>query len=99
MGADLQGILAQLHRRITYGWTSVQYRVKAYDAAGAESAYTTSATRTVTNNRPPVISGTDGALGSFSTAARPTSTPSPTPTAIRSTSWRCWTASRCAATP
>lgn len=45
---------------ITYGWTSVQYRVKAYDAAGAESAYTTSATRTVTNNRPPVISGTDG---------------------------------------
>lgn len=52
-----------------YGWTSVQYRVKAYDAAGAESAYTTSATRTVTNNRPPVISGTDGALGSFSTAA------------------------------
>lgn len=54
---------------ITYGWTSVQYRVKAYDAAGAESAYTTSATRTVTNNRPPVISGTDGTLGSFSTAA------------------------------
>lgn len=54
---------------ITYGWTSVQYRVKAYDAAGAESAYTTSVTRTVTNNRPPVISGTDGALGSFSTAA------------------------------
>ena len=45
---------------ITYGWTSVQYRVKAYDAAGAESAYTTSVTRTVTNNRPPVISGTDG---------------------------------------
>ena len=41
---------------ITYGWTSVQYRVKAYDAAGAESAYTTSASRTVTNNRPPVIS-------------------------------------------
>ena len=56
---------------ITYGWTSVQYRVKAYDAAGAESAYTTSATRTVTNNRPPVISGTDGALGSF--AATPPS--------------------------
>ena len=54
---------------ITYGWTSVQYRVKAYDAAGAESAYTTSATRTVTNNRPPVISGTDSALGSFGTAA------------------------------
>ena len=47
----------------------MQYRVKAYDAAGAESAYTTSVTRTVTNNRPPVISGTDSALGSFSAAA------------------------------
>ena len=55
---------------ITYGWTSVQYRVKAYDAAGAESAYTTSAVRTVTNNRPPVISGSDTDLGSF-TAAPP----------------------------
>ena len=54
---------------ITYGWTSVQYRVKAYDTAGAESAYTTSAVRTVTNNRPPVISGSDGDLGSFSSAA------------------------------
>ena len=48
---------------ITYGWTSVQYRVKAYDTAGAESAYTTSAVRTVTNNRPPVISGSDTDLG------------------------------------
>ncbi|WP_287827027.1 DUF6273 domain-containing protein [Oscillibacter sp.] len=56
---------------ITYGWGSVQYRVKAYDAAGAESAYTTSAARTVTNNRPPVISGSDGSLGSF--AATPPS--------------------------
>lgn len=56
---------------ITYGWTSVRYRVKAYDAAGAESAYTTSATRDVINNRPPVISGGDGDLGSY-TAAAPT---------------------------
>ena len=55
---------------ITYGWTSVQYRVKAYDTAGAESAYTTSATRNVTNNRAPVISGSDGDLGSY-TAAPP----------------------------
>lgn len=53
---------------ITYGWENVQYRVKAYDAAGAESAYTTSAVRTV--NRPPVISGSDTDLGSF-TAAPP----------------------------
>lgn len=51
---------------ITYGWVKVQYRVKAYDSAGAESAYTTSAERTVTNNRPPVISGSDTNLGSFS---------------------------------
>lgn len=50
---------------ITYGWGTVQYRVKAYDAVNAESAYTTSATRTVINNRPPVISGSDGNLGIF----------------------------------
>ena len=56
---------------ITYGWESVQYRVKAYDAAGAESAYATSPSRTVTNNRPPVISGSDTDLGSF--AATPPS--------------------------
>lgn len=54
---------------IEYGKTSVQYRVKAYDTAGAESAYTTSAARTVTNNRAPVISGSDKNLGSFSAAA------------------------------
>ena len=39
------------------------YRVKAYDSAGAESAYKTSATRTVINNTPPTISGTDTDLG------------------------------------
>lgn len=54
---------------ITYGWTTVQYRVKAYDAFGAESAYTTSATRTIINNRAPVISGSDTNLGSFSNTA------------------------------
>ena len=53
---------------ITYGWESVQYRVKAYDTAGAESAYATSPSRTVTNNRPPVISGSDTDLGSFAAA-------------------------------
>jgi len=41
----------------------VAYRVKAYDSAGAESAYKTSATRTVINNTPPTISGTDTDLG------------------------------------
>lgn len=49
---------------ITKGWTTVQYRVKAYDSYNAESAYTTSETRTVDNNTAPVItcdqaSGTD----------------------------------------
>lgn len=53
---------------VTYGWNKVQYRVKAVDAKGGESGYTTSAERTVTNNRAPTISGTDSALGSFSSA-------------------------------
>ena len=49
---------------ITKGWASVTYRVKAYDSYDAESAYTTSETRTVDNNTAPVItcdqaSGTD----------------------------------------
>lgn len=48
---------------ITKGWTSVAYRVKAYDSAGAESAYTTSATRTVINNTAPTIDGTNSDLG------------------------------------
>lgn len=40
---------------ITKGWTTVQYRVKAYDSYSEESAYTTSATRTVDNNTAPTI--------------------------------------------
>ena len=49
---------------ITKGWTTVQYRVKAYDTYDAESSYTTSETRTVDNNTAPIItcdqaSGTD----------------------------------------
>lgn len=48
---------------ITFGWESVAYRVKAYDSAGAESAYKTSDTRTVANNHAPTISGSDGSLG------------------------------------
>ena len=35
---------------ITKGWGTVAYRVKAYDAYNAESAWTTSQTRTVNNN-------------------------------------------------
>lgn len=48
---------------ITFGWESVAYRVKAYDSAGAESEYQTGATRTVTNNHAPTISGSDSSLG------------------------------------
>lgn len=48
---------------ITYGWTTVQYRVCAYDSQGATSDYQTSASRTVINNQAPVISGSDGNLG------------------------------------
>lgn len=48
---------------ITKGWTSVAYRVKAYDSAGTESAYTTSATRTVINNTAPTIDGANSDLG------------------------------------
>lgn len=46
-----------------YGWTTIQYRVCAYDSQGATSDYQTSASRTVINNQAPVISGSDGNLG------------------------------------
>jgi hypothetical protein len=50
------------------GVTSVAYRVKAFDAAGLESAYQTSATRTVQSNNPPTISGSDSNLGTKTAA-------------------------------
>lgn len=40
---------------ITKGWGTVTYRVKAYDTYNAESAWTTSQTRTVNNNTAPTI--------------------------------------------
>lgn len=57
---------------ITFGWNTVAYRVRAYDTEGAHSGYKTSDTRSVHNNRAPVISGSDRNLGSF--AASPPST-------------------------
>ena len=48
---------------IPFGATSVQFRLKAVDSLGSSSGYITSTSRTVTNNNPPVISGTDGSLG------------------------------------
>jgi hypothetical protein len=46
-------------------WDTVQYRVKAVDDVGNESAYITSGIITVTHNKPPVISGEDGGIGDF----------------------------------
>ncbi len=40
---------------ITFGWQTVAYRVRAYDAYNAYSGYATSEARAVDNNRPPEI--------------------------------------------
>lgn len=45
---------------ITKGWSTVMYRVKAYDSYNAQSGYTTSTKRTVDNNTTPTIT-TSGA--------------------------------------
>lgn len=58
-----KGINRTFTDAITKGWANVTYRVKAYDSAGAESAYKTSEKRTVINNTPPTIDGTDKDLG------------------------------------
>ena len=47
------------------GYTSVTYRVQAYDTDGATSSYRTSSTATVINNVAPVISGSNQNLGVF----------------------------------
>ena len=52
---------------IPKGTATAAYRVRAYDADGDYSGYTTSATRTVVNNNPPVItSSLSGDLGTKS---------------------------------
>ena len=48
---------------ITNGWSTVMYRVKAYDTEGLESGYTTSAIRTVRYNVAPAISASSTSLG------------------------------------
>ena len=40
---------------VTKGWTSVAYRVRAYDSENAYSGYTASGARAVDNNTPPAI--------------------------------------------
>ena len=51
---------------VPFGTSNVSYRVKAIDAPGESSAYTTSTTVTVINNNAPVISGADSNLGVMS---------------------------------
>ena len=46
---------------ITKGWSTVMYRVKAYDSYNAQSGYTTSAKRTVDNNTTPTITTSSAA--------------------------------------
>lgn len=48
---------------ITNGWTTVRYRVKAYDSYNAQSGYTTSAIRTVRYNVAPAINASSTNLG------------------------------------
>lgn len=63
-----QGTALSYADTITFGWVDVTYRVKSFDLLGLESGYVTSTKRTVINNRVPTISGTDGSLGTFSSA-------------------------------
>lgn len=46
---------------ITKGWSTVMYRVKAYDSYNAQSSYTTSTKRTVDNNTAPTITTSSAA--------------------------------------
>lgn len=46
---------------ITNGWSTVMYRVKAYDSYNAQSGYTTSTKRTVDNNTAPTITTSSAA--------------------------------------
>lgn len=48
---------------VASGTVTVQYRVRTVDSKGAGSAYTTSQSVSVINNRAPVISGSDSNLG------------------------------------
>jgi hypothetical protein len=50
---------------IPAGNTTVKYRVKAYDAEGIESDYITSGLKSITQNTPPSITGSNTNLGTF----------------------------------
>ena len=59
--AGVQGQRADLHRHHHQGWSTVMYRVKAYDSYNAQSGYTTSTKRTVDNNTAPTITTSSAA--------------------------------------
>lgn len=48
---------------VSTSWNTLQYRVKARDSYGNESAYITSSIAAVIHNQPPVISGQNADLG------------------------------------
>jgi hypothetical protein len=50
-----QGTTASVSDTAGTDWTSVKYRVKAYDSYGAESSYRTGSNLTVTQNSPPTV--------------------------------------------
>lgn len=52
-----QGTALSSTQAITKGWTTVAFRVKAYDTPGLESGYVTSPTRTIINNSAPAVPG------------------------------------------
>ena len=58
-----QGTATSTTDTITKGWSTVMYRVKAYDTDGMESDYTTSAIRTVRYNVAPAINASSTSLG------------------------------------
>ena len=63
-----RGALRSFTDTITHGWRTVAYRVACYDLKGLYGAYTTSATRTITNNNAPVFNRASGDLGTIGTA-------------------------------
>lgn len=54
-------------KTVPFGSSTVQYRVCAYDTENLQSDYAESAVVTVTNNRPPVVTGSNADLGTLTT--------------------------------
>ena len=63
-----RGSLNSYTDNVPRGTSTVTYRVRAYDDAPAYSEYTTSSSRTVSNNALPTISGSDRSLGNVTSA-------------------------------